>query len=206
MQTNTLWRLAAWLIAGAWSMASLGQSVAERPELRVGDRWVFHETGTDAGKEVDRRWSREIVDIASDGVIRVKRRDGNFISFDSSWNPRPADHPDISAHDFEFPLKVGAKWSYSSPPGERFRVQSFHEVMAYERIALPAGTYECFRLEGESRYDEKYYGETWYMTRWYCPAVKYLAKLHIVRNIRVIGGPPSRSVLDSELVQFVEVN
>ena len=123
------------------------------------------------------------------------------MSFDLSWNIRPADHPEIGHHNFEFPLKVGAKWKYSSPPGERFWYQSHHEVVAFETITVPAGTYECFRLEGENRYDEKYYGETWYLIRWYCPTINYTAKEHLVLDIRRVG-PGSRSVLDSELIRF----
>ena len=73
--------------------------------------------------------------------------------------------------------------------------------MAYERVTVTAGTFDCFRLEGESLYNERAYNEQWYMTRWYCPSIKYVAKLHIVRNIWEPYSPPSRSVLDSELVR-----
>ena len=197
----TLRKLSTSLIWGIWSLSSLGQNFAPRPDLRVGDRWEFHQTGTDEGKLVDRRWSREIVAITPDGTMRVKGAKGNLLIFDLSWNRRPPTHPDIGPHDFEFPLKVGATWAYSSPLGESFWLQSRHEVVALEKITVPAGTFECFRLEGESRYDEKYYGETWHMIRWYCPAIRYMAKLRVVLDIRRVG-PGSRSVLDSDLISF----
>ena len=201
MQAYTLHKLSASLVWGMWSISSLGQNLAVRPDLHVGDRWVFHETGTDDGRPIDRRWSREIVEITPDGAIRIKRGDGNLLSFDLSWNPRPANHPEIGHHNFEFPLEVGTKWTYSSSSGERFWYQSRHEVVAFETITVPAGTYECFRLEGENRYDEKYYGERWYLTRWYCPIIRYVAKQHLVLDIRR-AGPGSRRVLDSELIRF----
>src|ERR1700685_3866992 len=121
MILDTKWQVAGCLVGALWSLQSFEQGFAAKPDLQVGNRWEFRETGSVSGKDVDRRWSREIVEITSDGMIRVKEADGNVVTCDSSWNPRNPQRPEFYPRDFEFPLSVGARWSFASPPANYYQ-------------------------------------------------------------------------------------
>jgi hypothetical protein len=201
MNASIKWKLTVCLLGGLWSVGLYGQVIAEKPDLRVGDRWVFRQTGTEMGKSVDRRFSREVIDIAADGMIRIKNGDGTIRTFDSSWNPRNPQRPEFWPQDFQFPLRVGAEWSFASPPATYYQ-NGGHRVSAYESITVPAGTFDCFRIEGKSIFSTKSRSETWIMTRWYCPAVKNNAKSHVKVIIGDAYGLGSWRELDSELIRF----
>lgn len=182
------------------------QPVAEKPDVQLGDLWVFRQIGTEMGKAVDRRWWRRVAELLPGGTMRVEPVYIGQAVFDESWNPRYSTRSDYPL-DFKFPLRVGGEWSFSSSQGEHFQ-DGHHRVVAYETITVPAGTFDCFRLEGVSIYNEKTwkvnYSDTWRMTRWYCPRVKYIAKWHIERNSAVyFGYGLNHDVLDSELIYFV---
>lgn len=218
MQTAT-WKILAIAMAviAASARLSFAQNVADKPALNVGDLWVFHQTGTEAGKHVDRQWRRQIAETLADGMVRVTPIYNGVSVYDASWNPRHPETPDFWPADFEFPLRVGAEWSFASPvpsydtTGRTYYQQGKHKVVAFEPITVPAGTFECFRLEGTSNWTSGVdiahpnwrYMATWRMTRWYCPAVKYLAKTRIEFSASGIATGVIYSALDSELVRFV---
>jgi hypothetical protein len=134
-------------------------------------------------------------------MVRVTPSIGEISVFDDSWNPRHPARPEFHPLDFVFPLRVGAEWKFASPPGAYYQ-RGTHRVAAYESIRVPAGTFECFRVEGESVFNQKNYSETRRMTRWYCPTVKYMAKVQVELDIWQGYGPGTRKVLVSELVDF----
>lgn len=206
------WMVVA-VFAIVWPRVSVAQDVASKPELRVGDTWMFHTTGTNDGKAVDYGWRRRIDEISPDGKIHVTRR-YNVDLFDSSWNPIYAERPDFWPVDFQFPLRVGAAWSYASPTGAStvdgrgYENNGYMKVIAYESITVPAGTFKCFRIEGESNWNaaitardaDLRFIEKWRITNWYCPDVRYLGKS---RTERYIGGSFRKGTyhtLDHELV------
>jgi len=208
-------KLARCVLAASWTMSALAQDVADKPDLRVGDEWVFVQTGTEDGKPVNRRWQRRIVEMLPDDRIRVTPTYGGVDVFDRSWNPRHPQRPTFWPLDFQFPLSVGAKWSFASPFGasttkvENFDQRGQHKVVALESISVPAGTFKCFRIEGESHWlsgyaysSDYHYVERWRITKWYCPDVKYIAKVHVDRHISGSGVKATQSDLDSELLVF----
>ena len=207
-------RIACQLLIALWSLSALGQDVADKPDLRLWDEWIFVETGSDEGKPVNRRWRRQIVEILGDDKVRVARINGVDV-YDRSWNLRHPERPNFWAVDFQFPLRVGAEWSFASPVGyfdtrgQTYDQRGHHKVVAMETISVGAGTFKCFRIEGESSWisgsvysaDAKHV-ERWIMTRWYCPDVRYIAKLHIERTILNTYDRGLYSELNSELVDF----
>jgi hypothetical protein len=157
------------------SLCASGQPAVDNPDLRIGDQWFYHRTGLEAGKATDRRWWRRVVDRLPDGQIRMQRSNGEFDISDSSWNFLNPSHPEFRLRDFQFPLQVGAEWSYSSPMGSLYQHGSW-KVVAYETITVPAGVFECFRLKGERVSSTRSFSDTRNLTRWYCPAVRGVAK------------------------------
>ncbi len=193
---------------------SLAQPVADKPDLKVGDQWFFRETVIEGGKEVNRPWMRRIEEFLPDEKMRVRRLAG-IDTYDTSWNPIHPDRPEFWPLDFQFPLRVGAEWSFSSPPGKYWQ-HGHHKVVAYESITVPAGTFDCFRLEGVSSWNsgtdtggvyrpEFKYNESWHITKWYCPAVKYVVKLQTERTATGVATGATWRRSDSELIHFAPV-
>jgi hypothetical protein len=55
------------------------------------------------------------------------------------------------------------------------------EVKAYEQLTVPAGTFDCFRVDGvlwgnQTRPPLVPAREHYEVTYWYCPAVKWIAR------------------------------
>ena len=190
------------------------QDVTNAPELHVGDEWVFHQTGTANGDPVDLTWRRKLAESLPDGKFRIEPTTRGFDVVDASWNLRHPMRPDFWAIDFKFPFKVGDSWTFASPAGARdtegksYDLHGAHKVVALESITVPAGTFSCFKIVGESSFvtiqsvadAEHRRVESWKMTRWYCPTVRYVAKLRTERYSA--GGKGNYYISDSELVSF----
>src|SRR5437867_12318543 len=110
-------RFGCYLLSASWPLSALGQDVADKPDLRLGDEWVFVQTGNEDGKPVDRRWQRRIVELLPDDKVRVTPKYAGIDVFDRSWNYRHPERPTFWPIDFQFPLSVGATWSFASPFG-----------------------------------------------------------------------------------------
>lgn len=203
------------LLTAMWSLSALAQEVADKPDLRLGDEWVFREKGVEDGKPVDRTWRRRIVEILPDDKFRVTPKYGSIEVFDRSWNYRHPERPDFWPIDFQFPLRVGASWSFASPYGasttkaQNFDQRGHYKVVAFETVSVPAGTFKCFRIEGESHWlhgntysSDWHFVGRWLITNWYCPDIKYIAKSHIERHTSGTLLKATYRELDSELLVF----
>jgi len=183
------------------AVAALAQSPAPRPTIIAGDEWTFRQTGTEAGRNVERRWSLRIAERLPDDLITVERGNGAIEFYDDSWNRRDPQVPDYRPLDLRFPLEVGEAWDWSFDRGQSTQ-RGAQKVVARESIAVPAGNFECYRLEGHFSSNSRFRSETRTMTRWYCPALNYWGKIRQEIVTWDAFSPGSRSVLDSELVRF----
>jgi hypothetical protein len=102
-------------------------------------------------------------------------------------------------------MRVGDEWTFSI----RFDNPNFEElgrakVAAYESLSVPAGTFQCYRVEAESTYGSKYYSEYRVWSRWYCPEIKWLAKEVIMTRTRSVANPASNGeqTFTSVLIKF----
>ncbi len=208
----TFLRILLFVIAGPWISTIRAEDVANKPDLQVGDVWFFHATGEDDGNKVDRRWRRRIEEIMPDGRMRVAPLFDTDL-FDASWNPIYRDHPDTPSIVFRFPMRVGDAWSFASTgamtvDGRSYESRSSMKVVAYEELAVPAGTFRCFRVEGETFWDSAInaqnpdwrYTENWQITYWYCPDVRYVGRALHRRYVNVFGHGAYR-VLDHQLIR-----
>ena len=86
-----------------------------------------------------------------------------------------------------FPLEVGKRWRYETdwlfkPKGSRGRSSVDVAVVAFEKIRVPAGEFDAFRLasrealSGTSPIGSQYAGETT-RTYWYAPAARAIVKM-----------------------------
>ena len=165
----------------------LGASIAraqtaERPGWKVGNRWAFHQVGGLPRSESD--WSREVVEALADDRFSVRTNTGSTMVFDGETNSLDSRGPAFSWKRFSFPLSVGKRWQYTrrveNTSTDGVESASWH-VKAYEKLTVPAGTFDCFRVEGVIWQSRTYmmYGPSRSqedVTYWYCPAVKWAAR------------------------------
>jgi len=176
-----------------------GQPTVEKPTFKVGDRWVFNMVEGDKTS----KWSREVVEVRQDGLA-VKFGNGTIASYDDAMNvvdPKGIENSRILAR---YPLKIGAAWRYTRRPGqsEQFEERGSAKIVDYERITVPAGTFECFRVDAEAVVTYRAYSEQRSWNRWYCPEIKWIAKERVEVHIFNPYALPSSSVTVSELQKY----
>jgi hypothetical protein len=181
---------------------------AERPPLNVGDRWTFHQVAGLPPVESD--WSREIDAKLVDGRFRVRAGNRTLI-FDGEMNSLDKRGADYSWRRFAFPMAVGNRWSHEwklGGEGWSGYAHSQWEVKAYEKITVPAGTFDCFRVEGtiwrntlsaRAQGGVPYQVATVPTTYWYCPDVKWIARYRS-KEQAFLGAPYIQS--ESVLTKF----
>jgi hypothetical protein len=185
----------------------VGQPVADAPKIVVGDRWEF-KSNTAPGDKTG-KWSREVVEVAPDGALRVRVGKGRIDDYDAAMNDLEGGKSGRARILVQYPIKVGDEWKlwqidrkFENPNlGESGTVA----VVAVETIAVPAGTFQCFRIEAKSVYMNRHnYTRTRHWKRWYCPDVKWIAKEWLETTVRSTTNPASSgtTTVESELVAF----
>ena len=155
----------------------------ERPEVHAGDRWEFVVYLTDPSTTSRRAWVVESVTpariVATDnGEPLVLTADLNVVD-----SPRErSSNPTL----LRFPLGVGDHWTFANdylykPTGSTGRAVADVIVVAYERVAVPAGEFEAFKLEakfhleGKSPKGSRVDAES-FTTYWYAPSARAVVK------------------------------
>lgn len=156
---------------------------AERPDVKVGDRWQFAVYYTVASTTPSRNWlitsvSETSIEGTEDGGPLTLTRELNVIE-----SPRQREsNPRL----LSFPLTIGKRWHYESdwlfkPKGSNGHVAVGVSVIAYESVKVPAGKFDAFKLtskeklSGTSPIGSRYDGET-SRTYWYAPAARAIVK------------------------------
>lgn len=156
---------------------------ADPPDVKVGDQWQFAEYYTVASTKPNRAWV--ITTVAPTGIegtdngepLRLTR-DMNVLESSVSKNSNP--------RVLNFPLEVGKRWRYTSnwlfkPKGSTGTIAVDISVVAHEKVKVPAGEFEAFRiaatekLSGTSPINSQYAGEIT-RTYWYAPAARAIVK------------------------------
>ncbi|CAG1008839.1 hypothetical protein BURK1_03581 [Burkholderiales bacterium] len=174
---------------------------ANRPDVKAGDRWQFVVYYTVPSTTPNRTWV--ITSVTPAGIEGTE--DGEPLRLTPELNvlesPR---HKDSSPKALAFPLEVGKRWNYVSDwvfkaKGARGRAAVDVVVTAYEKVSVPAGEFDAFRLEarerlsGTSPIDSQYAGETT-RTFWYAPAARAI--------VRIVSHNPYLGPSTVELVAF----
>ena len=153
------------------------QLSAAVPEWHVGDRWCYAwMSGTDKGVKTS-----EVVGIREAAgvryyILRVGTID-RYYTLNLGWAANVANNR-VAARIippqpwFMWPLEVGKKWEYNGVFEGQDRkdpVRESYSVLAMERVEVPAGTYQAFKLvrEGGTMGSDQY---------WYSPEVRWYVK------------------------------
>jgi hypothetical protein len=186
-----------------WSSTTYSQPAGDKPKIVVGDQWEFASTSAPSGK-LD-TWSRTVVEVPSEDRLRVRFGAGTLGDYDGAMDWMPQGNPDFRRQLVSYPLAVGKEW----PVSRKFENPNTSEtgkakVVAIEQITVPAGTYQCYKIDAEASLVNKMYTERRFWSRWYCPEIKWIAKEIVETRIFNPGNPASTgtTIATSELVRF----
>ncbi len=171
--------------------------VGARWRVRVAERVLFQESATDqavTASAIDFK-GRPGYGLASPTVTKVLDP-ATFNTFGTIEGGRVAKIFDIEAGPFSWPLWVGKSWSatysYTDLVYGRFWGDARSEayVVALENVAVPAGTFQAFRIEyrgglgtdsSGSRHTPGLPGIESHDTYWYAPAARLVVKSVVER-------------------------
>ncbi|MGH8801873.1 MAG: TapB family protein, partial [Casimicrobiaceae bacterium] len=171
--------------------ATDAQAPVAAPELRVGDRWVYHVID---GYRQKIEWdeTHEIVAIDANAItVAVKAKGGGKeTSRTEIWSApgvvrsgaifeSETDRFDPPLIRYPFPMVVGSKWSQrvrnlDKPPGPYGPISYQAAVRGRESVTTPAGTFDALRVRYVMRLDDESLSqkatECDYLV-WYAPSV-----------------------------------
>ena len=125
------------------------------PRLSVGDSWSYQVIDLLSGS-VTRTYTLTLTEITPDSW-----RFGTGFVTDKSWNTlrETRDGKQVSWSPkrpiYDFPLEVGKTWSaaaLSDAPDRQSEHTYAIRVVRQERVIVPAGVFDTFRLEGTNKY------------------------------------------------------
>jgi hypothetical protein len=178
----------------------VAQPTAERPAVNVGDTWEYQiKKRTDQSNSG--RGNRRVVEISEDRikVVRNLKTGENPATYDRSWNDIDKCHPDCFRPTLQFPMRLGNKWAFERKTPDNGGSQiGVYEVVKYETLTVPAGTFDCFRVDGEYKALRSHVLHTY----WYCPKINGIAKQNVERRIAGQYAPGQLDLDEIELVRF----
>ena len=171
--------VAAMIGLGWMPACALAQGTADKPTLKVGDKWEFQQSVRAVpGGDKSEPWSRRVVEILPNDRIQMAGANDQLILADASLNPVDPKGAEYSLTAFKFPMSVGATWDYAARAGPTGMLErrGRYKVAAWEPVTVPAGSFDCFRVEGEWQTTGRYVNIRGRDTYWYCPKLNFLAK------------------------------
>jgi hypothetical protein len=178
----------------------MGQT-AERPSVNVGDEWKFVVYYSVPSATPNRTWL--VTAVTSRAIEGTENGEPLTLTADLGVVESPLVKYS-NPRALSFPLELGKRWRYESdwvfkPKGSTGRTVVDVSVVAYERIRVPAGEFDAFKLlakgtlSGTSRGGSYFAGETT-TTYWYAPSARAIVK-SVYHN-------PYQGTSTVELVQF----
>ncbi len=172
----------------------------ERPNVKVGDRWVFVFRST-AGAKLEYAWV--VTSVSPTGIEGTEN--GKPLALTPDLNiiksPQQKNSDDML---LSFPLEVGKQWSYVNDYDWNDMtwgtLQGQNDmsvaVLGYEKVRVPAGEFDAFKLEVQCKWvsPQAPFPGVGYWTYWYAPAVRAIVK----KVIQATGMP----IYTTELVEF----
>lgn len=158
-------------LGAAFALAAVVTAIAQRadqPVVRAGDAWSFAMYHSVPTAEPSRHW---VITSVTPTMI-AGTENGEPLTLTAGLNvlesPRTRES---NPKALSFPLEVGKRWRFDSdwlfkPKGSKGRTSVEVAVLAYEKITVPGGEFDAFklvatgRLSGTSSVNSQYDGET----------------------------------------------
>lgn len=175
-------RCAALLVLALFAGPASAQK-AEQPAVKAGDRWQFAEYFSVPSAKPNRTWV--ITSVTPQAVAGTENGEPLRLTPDLNVLESPR-HKESNPRSLSFPLEVGKRWRYASDwvfkaKGSSGTVVVDVAVMGHEKVKVPAGDFEAFKLVakgklgGTSPINSQYDAETT-TTYWYAPAARAIVK------------------------------
>ena len=165
--------------------AAVGQTLvtrADSPEIKVGDHWKQEQKDKRTGNK-ESEINRTVTAVTAT-LVEGTENDGKF-AMTSELNPVESTTVVISGDPkfLSFPLEVGKKWSFkynfANKTNEgKGRVQLDAEVLAYEKVTVPAGSFDAFRIQAKGFWNNdasRQNGRSKFIY-WYAPAARSVVR------------------------------
>jgi hypothetical protein len=157
---------------------------AEQPDVKVGDQWKFAVYYTVPSATPNRNWV--VTSVSATDIEGTEDEEPLRLTRELNIIESPRDRYSNSKL-LSFPLTVGKRWQYVTdwmfkPKGSQGKSAIDISVIAYERVGVPAGEFDAFKLisrqsmSGTSPFGSVYAGETT-RTYWYAPAARAIVKV-----------------------------
>jgi hypothetical protein len=169
----------------------------EQPDVRVGDRWRYQVT--DLFTNLRTAVTMEVITVTNDQIHTRSAQSalaalnptsaGGFVDvWDRSWNMLRSNEPqERSYHPSpRFPLESGKRWTaeiaVAPQPGVTLKYEVVAQVSGWERVTVPAGTYDAVRISMTGRFSAS--GAdigvgTIDDILWYAPAIRQFVRKQI---------------------------
>jgi hypothetical protein len=156
---------------------------AERPAVKPGDHWYFTQYWLLPTVEPSIVWAIQSVSAA--GIEGTENGEPLRMTPDLGVLDSPR-WSDSNPNSLRFPLAVGKQWRYSTDwvfkeKRSSGRADVDVTVAAYEKLRVPAGEFDTFRLESRSALKGlagigSFIEAESRLTYWYAPAVRVIVK------------------------------
>lgn len=184
-----------------------------KPEVKVGDLWVYESLDYDANKTLFQYEMRVV--FAARGVIQVVNRRPGREEYDTTytaeWNAVTVGPRIINPHTgwFKFPLQPGdtykASYELIMPKKEiSSRNERTVKVVGWEDLVVPAGKFRALRVVSEGRFqviENTFRSGTSRNVIWYVPEVRRWVKWTLENRPGWQGGGRGE-YLGEELVSY----
>jgi len=174
--------LIAILVLAMFTDSALAQK-ADLPDIQVGNRWQFVEYYTVPSTVPNRAWV--ITSVTPTSIEGTENHEPPKLTRELNVLESPR-NKSSNPKALKFPLEVGKRWHYVSdwvfkPKGSKGSVAVDVAVLGYEKVTVPAGEFDAFKLaaketlSGRSPINSQYAGEIT-RTYWYAPAARAIVE------------------------------
>ena len=156
----------------------------DRPDVKVGDQWRFEvHLGTGSGAMKVQDVSRVVTSVTDSGIERTDN--GVKVLLTPELNEiESTSYKHSDSRLLNFPLEVGKQWHctdniLSKFIGKEVRTDWSLAVVGYEKVRVPAGEFDAFKLEAKGSWISG--SKTGEESRryWYAPATRAVVKSEI---------------------------
>ena len=196
---------------GVGSASGIVAQSDDSPAYKVGDRWTFVTNPPAVGGTG--RYPEKIVAVDGSGIVVATSRRGTRVQLSFSRWMNPLDLHGKEIMQVRHPLSVGASWSYeftTEAPDGRWHLDNTRKarVTAKEIINVPAGAFECFRIDVIGFWTDlkstNPFGPNggFEETSWYAPQAKRVVRHESRTTLRGSGRTETVAERKTELTGF----
>ena len=196
------WAVALLAVCSVLASSTVAQKAerVDRPNVKVGDQWQFAMSGSYKATAANLSWVVTAVTpteirATENGQPLLLTRDMNQVE-----SPR---RQDSDLRLLSFPLEVGKAWTYVNDyvlkdSGTKGQQKYSVVVLTYEKVRVPAGEFDAFKLEATGTFSGTAYvgpvSGSSSRTYWYAPAARAIVKDEI--------NDPNRGRYGFELISY----